>query len=81
MSYNWILILLLFPPVLSGLQIMKRRHAPSGKMGETTGGASAKKALKSQNQPGPSSKKKGRDGEGRKQGQKRKVIVILDQTS
>lgn len=81
MNSNWILILLSFLPVLSGLQIMKRRHTPSSKMGKTTGGKSAKKALKSQNQPGPSSKKKGRDGEGRKQVQKIKVIVILDQTS
>nr|XP_021150078.1 centromere protein Q isoform X1 [Columba livia] len=54
---------------------MKRRHTPSSKMGKTTGGKSAKKALKSQNQPGPSSKKKGRDGEGRKQVQKIKQVA------
>lgn len=59
---------------------MKRWRTPASKMGETTGGGSAKKKLKSQNQQGPSSKKKGTDGEGRNQGQKRKVIVILDQT-
>lgn len=81
MNSNWILILLSFPPVLSGLQITKHCHTSSSKMGKTIGGKSAKKAFKSQNQPGPSSKKKGRDGEGRKQVQKIKVIVILDQTS
>ncbi|KAM9273969.1 centromere protein Q [Cariama cristata] len=42
-------------------------------MGETAGGRSAKKQFKSQNQQGLSSKKKGTDGEGRNQGQKRKV--------
>ncbi|XP_065488178.1 centromere protein Q isoform X2 [Caloenas nicobarica] len=56
---------------------MKRRHPPSSKMGDTTGGASAKKAFKLQNQPGPSSKKKARDGEGRKQGQKIKITQTV----
>ncbi|OPJ73689.1 centromere protein Q isoform B [Patagioenas fasciata monilis] len=44
-------------------------------MGKTIGGKSAKKALKSQNQSGPSSKKKRRDGEGRKQGQNIKQVT------
>ncbi|XP_009894208.1 PREDICTED: centromere protein Q [Charadrius vociferus] len=54
---------------------MKRHHTPSSKMGETTGGGSAKKAFKSQNQQRPSSKKTRTDGEGRKQGQKRKEVT------
>ncbi|XP_035751007.1 centromere protein Q isoform X2 [Egretta garzetta] len=56
---------------------MKRHRAPSTKMGETTSGGSAKKPFKSQNQQGPSSKKKGTDREGRKQGQKRKVTQAV----
>ncbi|KAM6139128.1 centromere protein Q isoform 2-T2 [Phoenicopterus ruber ruber] len=56
---------------------MKRHDASSSKMGENTGGGSAKKAFKSQIQQGPSSKKKGTDGEGRKQGQKRKVTQTV----
>lgn len=70
--------MVLFPPVPFGLRIMKRCHASSSKMGETAGGGSAKKKFKSQNRQGSSSKKKGTDGEGRKQGQKGKVIIILD---
>ncbi|XP_010294316.1 PREDICTED: centromere protein Q [Phaethon lepturus] len=54
---------------------MKHRHASYSKMGETAGGGSAKKAFKSQDQQGPSSKKKRTDGEGRKQGQKRKQVT------
>ena len=71
--------MVLFPPVPFDLQIMKRHHASSSKTGKTTGGGSAKNPFKSQNQHGPSSKKKGTDREGRKQDQKRKVIIILDQ--
>ncbi|XP_074392617.1 centromere protein Q isoform X2 [Zonotrichia albicollis] len=52
---------------------MKPRHTPSNKMGKTAGGRSAKSPSKSQNQQGPSSKKKGADEKGRKQGQKRQV--------
>lgn len=74
----WILILVLFPPVPFGLQVMKRHHTSSSKMGKTAGGGSARKPLQSENQQGPSGKKKGTDGEGGKQGQKRKVIIILD---
>lgn len=81
MSSNcWILILSLFPPVPVGLQIVKSRHASSNKMGKPTGGRSAKNPSKSQNQQGPSSKKKGANEQGRKQGQKRQVFIILDQT-
>ncbi|XP_030345304.1 centromere protein Q isoform X2 [Strigops habroptila] len=47
--------------------------AGASKMGKTAGRGSAKKPLKSQSQERPSSKKKGTDTEGRKQGQKRKV--------
>ncbi|XP_074009788.1 centromere protein Q [Numenius arquata] len=54
---------------------MKHHHASSGKMGETPGGGSAKKAFKSQNHQGSSRKRKGTDGEGRKQGQKRKQVT------
>ncbi|KAM9297761.1 centromere protein Q isoform 1-T1 [Morus bassanus] len=57
--------------------IMERHHASSSKMGETTGGRSAKKPFKSQNQQGSSSKKKRTDGEGRKQGEKRKVTQAV----
>ncbi|XP_074942707.1 centromere protein Q isoform X4 [Phalacrocorax aristotelis] len=53
--------------------IMKHRHTPSSKMGESTSGRSAKNPFKSQNQQGPSRKKKETDREGRKQGEKRKV--------
>ncbi|KAM6207281.1 centromere protein Q isoform 2-T3 [Sarcoramphus papa] len=56
---------------------MKRHHASSSKTGKTTGGGSAKNPFKSQNQHGPSSKKKGTDREGRKQGQKRKVTQTV----
>jgi len=78
MDYKCILIFVLFPPpVPFGLQRMKRSHASSSKIGETTGGGSAKKAFKSQNQQGPSSKKKGTDGEGIKAAQKRNVIIIF----
>ncbi|XP_066036181.1 centromere protein Q isoform X2 [Chamaea fasciata] len=42
-------------------------------MEKPTGGRSEKKPSKSQNQQGPSSKKKGADEQGRKQGQKRQV--------
>ncbi|XP_054485022.2 centromere protein Q isoform X2 [Agelaius phoeniceus] len=52
---------------------MKPRHTPSNKMGKPAGGRSAKNPSKSQNQQGPSSKKKGADEQGRKQGQKRQV--------
>ncbi|XP_009864937.1 PREDICTED: centromere protein Q [Apaloderma vittatum] len=51
---------------------MKRCRASPSKMGKVTGGGSAKKPIKSTNQPGPS-KKKEIDREGRKQGQKRKT--------
>nr|XP_009479992.1 PREDICTED: centromere protein Q [Pelecanus crispus] len=54
---------------------MKHRRTSSSKMGETTGGGSAKKPFKSQNQQRPSSKKKGTDAEGRKQDQKRKEVT------
>ncbi|XP_014793787.1 PREDICTED: centromere protein Q [Calidris pugnax] len=54
---------------------MKHRHASSGEKGETPGKGSARKALKSQNQQGSSRKKKGTEGEGRKQGQKRKQVT------
>ncbi|XP_033368999.1 centromere protein Q isoform X2 [Parus major] len=53
--------------------IMKPHHTSSNKMGKPTSGRSAKNPFKSQNQQGPSSKKKGADEEGRKQGQKRQV--------
>lgn len=56
-----------------------KRHVSCSKMGKTAGGRSAKKPVKSQNQPGHSSKKKGTDTEGRKQGHKGKVIIILYQ--
>ncbi|XP_075267181.1 centromere protein Q isoform X2 [Opisthocomus hoazin] len=56
---------------------MKRSHASSSKIGETTGGGSAKKAFKSQNQQGPSSKKKGTDGEGIKAAQKRNGTLTV----
>ncbi|XP_066403697.1 centromere protein Q isoform X2 [Molothrus aeneus] len=52
---------------------MKPRHTPSNKMGKPAGGRSAKNPSKSQNQQGPSNKKKGADEQGRKQGQKRQV--------
>lgn len=52
---------------------MKPRHTPSNKMGKPSGGRSAKNPSKSQNQQGPSSKKKGADEQGRKQGQKIQV--------
>nr|XP_054485022.1 centromere protein Q isoform X2 [Agelaius phoeniceus] len=52
---------------------MKPHHTPSNKMGKPAGGRSAKNPSKSQNQQGPSSKKKGADEQGRKQGQKRQV--------
>ncbi|XP_051667737.1 centromere protein Q isoform X1 [Manacus candei] len=54
---------------------MKPRHKPSTKMGETPGGRSAKNPFKSQHKLRPSSKKKGTDGEGRKQGQKRQQVT------
>ncbi|XP_062494490.1 centromere protein Q isoform X2 [Pezoporus occidentalis] len=47
------------------------------KMGKTAGGTSVKKTVKSQNQPGHSSKKKGTDIEGRKQGHKGKVTQTV----
>ncbi|XP_064565987.1 centromere protein Q isoform X2 [Zonotrichia leucophrys gambelii] len=53
---------------------MKPRPTPSNKMGKTAGGRSAKNPSKSQNQQGPSSKKKGADEQGRKQGQKRQQV-------
>ncbi|XP_054485019.2 centromere protein Q isoform X1 [Agelaius phoeniceus] len=53
---------------------MKPRHTPSNKMGKPAGGRSAKNPSKSQNQQGPSSKKKGADEQGRKQGQKRQQV-------
>ncbi|XP_061228238.1 centromere protein Q isoform X2 [Neopsephotus bourkii] len=46
-------------------------------MGKTAGGRSAKKPVKSQNQPGHSSKKKGTDTEGIKQGHKGKVTQAV----
>ncbi|XP_030345305.1 centromere protein Q isoform X3 [Strigops habroptila] len=49
--------------------------AGASKMGKTAGRGSAKKPLKSQSQERPSSKKKGTDTEGRKQGQKRKQVT------
>lgn len=58
---------------------MKHHRASSGKIQKTTGGTSAKKPLKSQNQQRPSSVKKRTEGDEGKQGQKRKVIVILCQ--
>ncbi|XP_009707934.1 PREDICTED: centromere protein Q-like [Cariama cristata] len=58
----------------SHAEIIKHPHTSSSKMGETAGGRSAKKQFKSQNQQGLSSKKKGTDGEGRNQGQKRKQV-------
>ncbi|XP_058690304.1 centromere protein Q isoform X1 [Poecile atricapillus] len=54
--------------------IMKPRHTSSNKMGKPTSGRSAKNTFKSQNQQGPSSKKKGADEQGRKQGQKRQQV-------
>ncbi|XP_050171136.1 centromere protein Q isoform X2 [Myiozetetes cayanensis] len=54
---------------------MKPRHTPSTKMGENPGGRSAKNPFKSQHKLRPSSKKKGTDGEGRKQGQKRQQVT------
>ncbi|XP_027519201.1 centromere protein Q isoform X2 [Corapipo altera] len=59
---------------------MKPRHTPSTKMGETPGGRSAKNPFKSQHKLKPSSKKKGTDGEGRKQGQKRQVTETVKRT-
>ncbi|XP_074438163.1 centromere protein Q [Larus michahellis] len=56
---------------------MKRHHTSSSKTGETPGGGSAKKAFKSQNQQRLSSKRKGTDVEGRKQGQKRQVTQTV----
>nr|XP_030125774.3 centromere protein Q isoform X2 [Taeniopygia guttata] len=56
-----------------GLQIRKPRHASSNEMGKPSGGRSAKSPLKSQNQQGPSSKKKGADKQGRKRSKKRQV--------
>lgn len=53
---------------------MKPRHTSSNKMGKPSGGRSAKNPSKSQNQQGPSSKKKGADEKGRKQGQKRQQV-------
>lgn len=80
-GYNcWILIFSLFPPVPIGLQIMKPCHASSNEMGRPSGGRSAKNPFKSQNQQGPSSKKKGADKQGRKRSKKRQVFIILDQT-
>ncbi|KAL9865069.1 centromere protein Q isoform 2-T3 [Geothlypis trichas] len=52
---------------------MKPRHTSSNKMGKQSARRSAKNPSKSQNQQGPSSKKKGADEQGRKQGQKRQV--------
>lgn len=79
MGYNcWIFILSLFPPVPIGLQIMKPRHTSSNKMGKQSARRSAKNPSKSQNQQGPSSKKKGADEQGRKQGQKRQVLIIWE---
>ncbi|XP_005044463.1 PREDICTED: centromere protein Q isoform X2 [Ficedula albicollis] len=52
---------------------MKPCHTSSNKMGKPTGGRSAKKPLKLQNQQGPSSKKKGADEQERKQSKKRQV--------
>ncbi|XP_063279651.1 centromere protein Q isoform X2 [Prinia subflava] len=52
---------------------MKPRHTSSKKMGKPTGGKSAKNPFKSQNQQGPSRKKKRADEQGKKQGQKRQV--------
>lgn len=81
MGYNWwILILSLFPPVPIGLQITNPHHVSSNKMGKPTGGKSAKSPFKAQNQQGTSSKKKGADEQGKKQGQKTQVFIILDQT-
>ncbi|KAM7117423.1 centromere protein Q isoform 2-T2 [Ciconia maguari] len=59
------------------IEVMKRHHASSSKMGETTSGGSAKQPFKSQHQQGSSSKRKGTDGEGRKQGQKGKVTQTV----
>ncbi|XP_042659447.1 centromere protein Q isoform X2 [Tyto alba] len=56
---------------------MKCHRKFSSKIEETTGGASAKKMFKSQNQQGPSSQKKGTDGKGRKQDQNRKVTQTV----
>ncbi|XP_058657133.1 centromere protein Q isoform X3 [Ammospiza caudacuta] len=53
---------------------MKPCHTPYNKMGKTAGGRSAKNPSKSQNQQGPSSKKKGSDEQGKKQGQKRQQV-------
>lgn len=47
-------------------------------MGKQSARRSAKNPSKSQNQQGPSSKKKGADEQGRKQGQKRQVLIILE---
>lgn len=49
-------------------------------MGKPTRGRAAKNPFKMQNQQGPSSKKVGADEQGRKQGQKRQVFILLDQT-
>ncbi|KAM9616719.1 centromere protein Q isoform 3-T3 [Morphnus guianensis] len=57
--------------------VMKHHHTSSSKMGKTAGGGSARKPFQSENQQGPSSKEKGTDGEGGKQGQKRKVTQTL----
>lgn len=81
MGYNcWILILSLFPPVPVGLQVTSPHHASSNKMGKPTGGRSAKNPSNLQKQQGKNSKKKGADEQGRKQGQKNQVFIILDQT-
>lgn len=49
-------------------------------MGKPTGGRSAKNPSNLQKQQGKNSKKKGADEQGRKQGQKNQVFIILDQT-
>ncbi|XP_010581407.1 PREDICTED: centromere protein Q [Haliaeetus leucocephalus] len=59
---------------------MKRHHTSSSKMGKTAGGGSARKPFQSENQQGPSSKKKGTDGEGGKQGQKRSELLSFQVT-
>ncbi|RLW12337.1 hypothetical protein DV515_00000616 [Chloebia gouldiae] len=56
------------------LQITKPHHTSSNEMGKPTGGRSAKTPLKSQNQQGPSSKKKGADEQGRKRSKKRQQV-------
>lgn len=52
---------------------MKPRHTSSNKMGKPAGGRSAKSPLKSQNQQGPSSKKKRAVEQDKKQSKKRQV--------